>query len=314
MSLSIRELFFTIMLYCSASYGDIADHLKKVEGKSNIHQMRNIDFIYMINLEKRPEKFAVASEQLQKHGIYPYRFSAVNGWELPVEVINDVGLKFRPGMMPLKATFYPIEGQGLPSYEFMREFGKTYFCHNMSRGSIGCALSHISILKDAWDSGYEIIWVLEDDIEVIGNPLTISDLIDQLNALVGKDNWDVLFTDQNYRMANGEYMTANGASERPDMDCSLKERYSEKYTINEQISPDFRRISARFATHSMIIQRSGIKKLLEFSLAHKIFLAYDLDNYLVPGIKRYALTQDLVTNMIGAPTDNEAPLYDRKDD
>ncbi len=302
------SIFLLSTLYIDAS---LEDHLKKVEGKLTIHQMRNLDFIYMINLDKRPEKFASSSQQLHKYGIYPYRFSAVNGWELPVEVINDVGLKYQPGMMPLRATFYPLADKGTPSYEFMRDFGKTYFCPNMSRGSIGCALSHISILKDAWDSGHERIWVLEDDIEVLGDPTMIPDLIDKLNALVGKENWDVLFTDQNYRLPNGEYLIASGAAERPDMDCSLQERKSEKYTINQEISPDFRRISARFATHSMIIQRSGIKKLLDFALAHQIFLAYDLENYLIPGIKRYSLTKDLVSNMPGAPSDNEVPMYNQ---
>jgi GR25 family glycosyltransferase involved in LPS biosynthesis len=306
---SFEAFLLSSAFFWTVAYANIEDHFRKAEGKLGIHKLRNIDFIYMINLDQRPEKFSSASGQLQKYGIYPYRFSAVNGWELSVEVINDVGLKYQPGMMPLKATFYPLEAHGMPRYEFMREFGKTYFCHNMARGSIGCALSHISILKDAWDSGYERIWVLEDDIEVIGDPMIIPDLIDKLNALVGKENWDVLFTDQNYRQANGQYLIANGAAERPDMDCSLKERYSEKYTINQEISPDFRRVSARFATHSMIIQRSGIKKLLEFALTHKIFSAYDLENYLVPGIKRYSLTKDLVSNMLGASSDNETPLY-----
>ncbi|MFI5334690.1 MAG: hypothetical protein ACHQT8_05960 [Chlamydiales bacterium] len=31
-------------------------------------------------------------------------------------------------------------------------------------------LSHLSILQDAFDSGYETIWVMEDDIEVVRNP------------------------------------------------------------------------------------------------------------------------------------------------
>lgn len=302
---------FLASIFCSIfTYANMEDHLKKAERKLNIHRMRHLDFIYMINLDQRPEKFASASQQLHQYGIYPYRFSAVNGWELSAEAINDVGLKYQPGMMPLRATFYPLEEKGMPRYEFMREFGRAYFCHHMSKGSIGCALSHISVLKDAWDSGYERIWVLEDDIEVISDPRVIPDLIEKLDALVGKDNWDVLFTDQNYRLPNGEYLIAYGAAERPDMDCSLLERNSEKYTINQEISPDFRRISARFATHSMIIQRSGIRKLLDFALAHKIFLAYDLDNYLAPGIKRYALTKDLVSNMLGAPSDNEVPLYE----
>ena len=304
----MRVLLFA--LCCICAYAGIEDRLKKAEGKSDAHTMRNIDFVYMINLDERPEKFANASARLEAYGVRPYRFSAVNGWKMSVEEINDVGLKYTPGMMPLRATFYPPEDRGIRRYEFMREFGRTYFCDHMSPGSIGCALSHISVLKDAWDSGYERIWVMEDDIEVCGNLAEIPNLIDKLNALVGQDHWDVLFTDQNYRLPGGQYMIANGAAERPDMNCSLEERYSEQYTINQQISPDFRRISARFATHSMIIQRSGIKKLLEFALSHKIFLAYDLDNYLPPGIQRYSLTQDLVTNLLEAPSDNTAPLYE----
>lgn len=304
------HIFLILLSFCLHS--ELIDHLKKAEGKTEIHSWENIDFVYMINLDERPEKFAKAAGFLEAQGIHPYRFSAVNGWKLPMETINDVGLKYRPGMMPLKATFYPMEGGGKPRYEFMREFGKTYFCHNMALGSIGCALSHISVLKDAWDSGYERIWVMEDDIEVLGNLSTLPKLLEKLDALVGKENWDVLFTDQNYRLSENQYLIARGASERPDMDCSLEERNSEKYTIDRQISFEFRKIGARFATHSMIIQRSGIKKLLEFSLEHKIFLAYDLENYLPLGIQRYALTYDLVTNALGAISDNAVPMYNNQ--
>ena len=173
---------------------------------------------------------------------------------------------------------------------------------------IGCALSHISVLKDAYNSGYETIWVLEDDIEVVKDPHLIPKLIDKLDQLVGKYNWDVLFTDRDYRGANG-YIIASGSAERADMDCSLQERYSEKYTTNEPISPDFKKVSARFATHSMIIRRSGIKKLLDFAIAHQIFLPYDLDNYLATGLKRYSFTYDVVSNVIGACSDNKKCRY-----
>jgi hypothetical protein len=93
------------------------------------------------------------------------------------------------------------------------------------------------------------------------------------------------------------------------MDCSPEGRYSEKFTIKKEISPDFRRISARFGAHTMIIRRSGIKKLLEFALEHKIFLPYDMDNYLHPDIKRYSLTYDVVGNLVGSLSDNGAANY-----
>ena len=303
-------LFFSFfILSISSAFSHLFDHLKKAEGKSPIHQMQNIDFIYVINLDKRPEKFLQSSQALEKYGIYPYRFSAVNGWELPLTVVNDVGLKYEPWMTSLFATTYPFENKGVGVHERMTKVGTAYFTYGMLKSHIGICLSHISVLQDAWDSGYETIWVMEDDIDIIRDPHLISTLISQLDALVGKENWDVLFTDQNTKGADGEYVLALGAAERPDMDCSLKERYSEKYTMNKEISADFRAISARFGAYSMIIRRSGIRKLLDFAMGHQIFLPYDMDNYLAPGLRRYALTYDVVSTLVGALSDNVKPGY-----
>lgn len=306
----MKHFFLSIFFACHCLHADLIDHLKKAEGKSPIHTMDNVDFIYMINLDRRPEKFRQASAELHRYGIFPYRFSAINGWELSLAAINDIGLKCTVGMEQLLATAYPVELGGAPLDEYMGKIGRAYFVHGIAKGTLGCSLSHISILKDAWDSNYETIWVLEDDITVLRDPTVIPALIDKLDALLGKDNWDVLFTDQDYRVADGKYLIASGAAERPDMNCSLEARYASHYTVRKPISPDFQRISARFGTHSMIIRRSGIKKLLDWSLTHHIFLPYDLENYLDPQIKRYALTYDLVSNLLNAITDNARPTYD----
>lgn len=303
-------LFFTFLpLFLSAG---VKQHLKPALGKGDNHTMRNIDFIYMINLDKRPEKFKESAKQLAKYGVVPYRFSAVNGWELSTEVINDVGLKYKRGMVPLMATTYPHEAGGLWSHEFMKEYGRTYFAHCMSRGAIGCALSHISVLYDAWQSGYETVWVMEDDIEVVYNLDILPDLIDELDRLLNKE-WDVLFTDQNYRTAVNTYLLASGATKRPDLDCSFEERFSKKFTESIDINDHFRKIAARFGAHSMIIRRSGIKKLLDFFFTRQIYLPYDLENYLMPNIRRYSVTFDVVTNMLGAITDNGFPYYQDKE-
>ncbi|MGL5262976.1 MAG: glycosyltransferase family 25 protein [Candidatus Rhabdochlamydia sp.] len=304
----ILHLF--LLFVCSFSYGALQDHLKPAEGKGDDHKIRNIDFIYMINLDQRPQKYALSKQYLKKYGINPYRFSAINGWELSIEEIHDVGLKYQPGMTPLLATSFVVEeGIKLSNHEFMKEYGKTYFVHCMAFGTIGCALSHISVLQDAYDSGYETIWVMEDDIEILDNPHKLSDLIDELDALVGVNNWDVLFTDCDYRSGVGKYVPAYGATKRPDMDCSLQERYSNKYKQKIQINKHFRKIGARFGTTSMIIRRSGIIKLLEFSKTRNIYLPYDLENCLPVGIQRYGLTFDLVTNMLNSLSDNGVQGY-----
>lgn len=90
-------LFFLLLVKMPLSAG-VEDHLKKAENKQCQNPLRNIDFIYMINLDQRPEKFQKSCEQLSVYGIVPYRFSAVNGWELSLSVINDIGVKYHPNM------------------------------------------------------------------------------------------------------------------------------------------------------------------------------------------------------------------------
>ena len=189
----------------------LEDHFKPCLSKSDLHKIRNIDFIYMINLDARPEKFESSLKQLLSYGITPYRFSAVNGWDLPLEVINDVALTYEPGMRTrnygkkkLFGTSYLPENEGEPAHEPIHVPGKKYLCHCMSRGAVGIVLSHLSILQDAYDAGYQTIWVMEDDIRLIRNPHELSDLIPHLDLLVGKENWDILFTDQDTKNQQGE--------------------------------------------------------------------------------------------------------------
>lgn len=294
--------------------GALIDYVKPAIGKPESQGVRNIDFIYLINLDERAEKYNLSMQQLAPYKIVPYRFSGVNGWKLPIETINGVGVQFQRGMTPLLATTFEKRkgtGQIVESHEFMGENGKTFFAHHMPLGAIGCSLSHISVLEDAYQSGYETIWVMEDDIEVLENPHQISDLIDELDSLVGRENWDVLFTDRDYRLNGNEYLIASGAAERPDMDCSFSSRYRKEYTQTEVINSHFRKISARFGTTSMIIRRSGIIKLLDFWKTHNIFLPCDLENYLDVKIQRYGLTFDLVSNLLNALSDNAFPNYEK---
>src|SRR3990167_9436211 len=109
--------------------------------------MKNLDFIYVINLDQRPEKFHKTALQLGIWGIEPYRFSAVNGWELSLQTVNDVGVTFQPWMSTgAWGTYYLLDGDRQPQHEYVYLSGRTYFSHCMSVGAIGIVLSHLSIL------------------------------------------------------------------------------------------------------------------------------------------------------------------------
>lgn len=309
----MQKLLLFFVLAATFLYCRVEDHLKKVSDKTGFQGIKNIDFIYLINLDQRPEKLASCKRQLDPYGIVPYRFSAINGWEdLTLEMINDVGVKFGPGMQGGKwATCYLPTKEKQPFHEIVQTPGRTYFCHCMALGPIGCALSHLSVLQDAYDSGYETVWIMEDDIEVLQSPHLLSDLIERLDSLVGKEGWDVLFTDpdsKNYR--TGNYVPCFSYAWRPNFSPSDPN----KFAIRKIISPDFKQVGARYGAYSWIVRRSGIKKILDFIKEHQIFLPFDMEYTQPPGIKMFALNYDLVSTQNNAPSDNGAPNYFKREE
>lgn len=295
-----RFIFCLFFILCVPLTAGFEDHLKRVSDKHEVSQMRNIDFIYLINLDERPEKREHCVRELSPYGIYPHRFSAVNGWELSLEAINDVGYRFQGEVgKGLMATYYPLDGGGDPSHEPMQVPGRTYFGHCTPRGAIGIVLSHLSLLKDAYESGYETIWIMEDDIKVHQNPHLLSDRIDELNRLVGKRKWDILFTDPDTKDNSGRYIPCYSAAWRPFCSVNLS-RFAKRKVINQH----FQKIGARYGAYSYIINREGMKKLLTFFREKSLFLPYDMEYTLPAGIQLYSLREDLVSTYPAAPSDN----------
>lgn len=304
----MKSFLLCLMLLMSTGFCALQDHFKKVDGNRERHSMRNIDFIYTINLDKRPEKWEMTLAELMPYGIEPYRFSAVNGWELTLEDINDVGVRFNKWMHKgIQGTCY-LEGNNFqPTHHMVEIPGQVYFSHCMSRGAIGIVLSHLSILQDAYDKGYETIWVMEDDVEVAQDPRKIPHLIDQLDALVGEDNWDILFTDQDTRGNDGKYVPSLGYAKRPDFQPRDESRFKKRKDVGK-----FRKIGTRFGVYSMIIRRSGMKKILNFYKTHNIFLPYDFEFSFPEDIALYTVSDDVVRHRLNAQSDNGGANYNNK--
>lgn len=303
-----KWLFLIFIILVQPLTANIEAHFKKAPNKSGSHSMKNIDFIYMINLDERPEKFAASIQQLHPYNINPYRFSAVNGWKLTYSAINELGVRYTQDMEnDLWGTSYYLEN-GTPHHEVMHVPGRTYFCHCMSRGAIGICLSHLSVLQDAYDSGYQTIWVMEDDIEVIRDPHRLSRLIEKLDGLVGKNGWDILFTDQDTKNQQGNYVPCQSFARKPNFTPQNQARFAARTTIDRS----FRKIGARYGAYSMIVRRSGMEKILNFMKTHKLFLPYDMEFYLPDNIEMYAVVHDVVSTQPRALSDNGAAAYEKK--
>jgi GR25 family glycosyltransferase involved in LPS biosynthesis len=304
--MSRYKWFWIWLVYTALVHADVEDHLKKMSSKSDGHAMRNVDFIYMINLDERPEKYASATAELLPYGIVPYRFSAVNGWEIPLETLNELGIKFGPWMQEGKwGTCYLPEDHGKAYHEEMCVLGRNYFSHCMSRGAVGIVLSHLSILQDAYDSGYKTIWVMEDDIEVNRDPHLLSDLIEELDALAGEKGWDVLFTDQDTKGNDNKLVPCTSYAFRPNFIPYYPDRFSKV----EVMGANLRRIGARYGAYSMIVRRSGMRKILEFIKNYQIFLPYDMEYTQPDDIRLFTVQNAVVSTKINSASDNGGPNY-----
>jgi len=235
----------------------LTSYLKRAENKPQPNGIRNVDFIYVISLDKK--RFSRTARQLSQYSILPYRFEAVEGFALAQEIIDQLGT---------------------PT-----------FCEEMSRKQLGIIVSHLSVLQDAYESGYETIWVMEDDVEVIQNPRVLSGLIDELDGFVR--DWDLLYTDIESKDRRGKLVPRFAITPRPNFPRQRLAYYSRR----KRLSSNFTEIGMRYGSYSMIIRRSGIKKILNHFEKYRIYLPYDLDLYLVPELKQISCTHEVVSHM-----------------
>ena len=166
-------------------------------------------------------------------------------------------------------------------------------------------MSHLSILKDAYDAGYNTIWVMEDNIQVVRDPRVVPGLVDKLDATVGKNGWDILFTDPDTKGSDGKYVICRSFAHSPDFEPANPERF----LIDKKISPDFKRTGARYGGYSMIVRRSGMKKILDLMQKHQGFLPYDMEYTLPDDIRLYSLNYDVIATVPKIASDNGAPTY-----
>lgn len=118
--------------------------------------------VYYINLDRSTKRNEFMKSQFQKLGINATRFSAVDGNNITVKYFNSYS--------------------GMTKYE------------------VGCTLSHLQTIKQAYDAGHEIAMICEDDVWL----MTLS-LIPDLDQVVSKapSNWKIIQV-QNMRPSRGE--------------------------------------------------------------------------------------------------------------
>jgi glycosyl transferase family 25 len=149
----------------------------------------------------------------------------------------------------------------------LKELGR-----GLSRGELGCALSHLSIYQKMVNEGIETALILEDDVD------TSSNLLDVLNATRHfPDDWEVMLL--------GYY--SETATERVSMASFFGK--SDVTTSHQAV----RLVEIAFGTHGYMINLRGAKRLLK-TLTKVI---KPIDHYTGSGsyINMYALSPRVIS-------------------
>jgi hypothetical protein len=289
MKMHILLVFLSLSLFASVEEGLVP--LDTDLFHSSIDQ---VDRIYVINLDQRPEKWERSIVQLAHWGIYPQRVPGIYGWDLSKETLEKVGLRFKAGMWSGREWVHNFIYDQEPSMIFLStdSYEKVYFSRWIFKGAIGCTLSHLSVLKHALENDYETIWILEDDFSIVKNPHLLSEKIQKLDHL--NPSWDLLFTDELCLLGVDEtrdLLDQLPMMWRPDfLDPDLQPRLK-----RTPVGDEFVEIGSRIRFHSVIYRRSAIKKILKFYKSHPIFTPFDHEVFFIEDLRCFILNEPIVT-------------------
>jgi GR25 family glycosyltransferase involved in LPS biosynthesis len=240
----------------------VCKYLKPIEISEAKSGLESIDCIYVLNLDERPEKWKRVNSILKKKKLHPNRVSAINGWKLSNESKKEL------------AGQYPVR---------------------MGGGQIGCLLTHLSIIKDAYERGFETIWVMEDDIVILENVKQIPSLLKEMNEL--DPDWDLFYTDVDSKNRLGVPVLSLTSDFRPDMP-----HHSLKYYLKRvRLKQDIMRIYQRYGMYSVVVSKKGMKKILDYYSHLSLWSPIDVDIHYIPGIRQYSTTRDIVSIWTASP-------------
>lgn len=285
------------------------EYLVSVDHTAPERQLEGVDYIYVLNLDESKDRLKNIVDELAAYKLVPQRLSAVQGRKLTPEVFEALGLRLEPGMrLGDWAVDFSAPGEGEFVYLGKEHYGRVFYSKKTYKGAVGCTLSHLSAIQDGYDRGYETVWILEDDVEVVQDPHVLVDLMKKLGE------WDVLYTDSDTERQAEWPFSVEDVLWRPDR--SQLKLPGPKVILDSE----FEMAGIRFGALSYIIKRSGMKKILDFYAQFPIFLPWDLELSLIPDLKKYNLRKPVATLGRKFPSDilprgwvpfNEREMADR---
>lgn len=197
------------------------------------------DHIYLISLRRSKDRHPRIKKALE--GLDYQIFWGVDGNQLNLDDLKKDGL-YEPSLS--KKTF--------PS-------GR-----EMTKGEIGCALSHIEVYKDIIDRNFQNALILEDDLKI--NTTNSEELSQSFSEL--PENWDLLYLGYLYNNNSITfpihfrlyiaYPILNFLGMEKYNSKKLKCKYPRPYSKHLELS------GYHYGTHAYGVSQLGAKKILDY--------------------------------------------------
>lgn len=221
------------------------------------------DQIYLINLDRRPDRlgrFMNSLDNSDMKDMKVLRMNAVDGSEIDISRV--------PLSETAKGELKQIETTGFRSKHYQ-----------LTRGAIGCYLSHVKVWKDIVEKGHKNGLIFEDDVTL---PENMHERM--INSMKGvPDDWDVLLFGFHCK------------------ECKNMKNY--------------RKVDRFILLHCYAISYSGIVKMLKTNSLFPI--TQQIDSYmseLSPDILNIYTVKNPIINQNGSRTDIQMPIIKKKND
>ena len=219
------------------------------------------DQIYLINLDRRPdrlERFMNSLDTSDMKDMKVLRMNAVDGSEIDISRV--------PLSETAKGELKQIETTGFRSKHYQ-----------LTRGAIGCYLSHVKVWKDIVEKGHKNGLIFEDDVTLPENMYER-----MMNSMKGvPDDWDVLLFGFHCK------------------ECENVKNY--------------RKVDRFILLHCYAISYSGIVKMLKTNSLFPI--TQQIDSYmseLSPDILNIYTVKNPIIHQNGSRTDIQMPIIKKK--
>lgn len=270
-------------------------HIKSSQSSS----AKLYDKIYVISLDRTPERYASVKKQLDKFNLNHERFSAVDGKLITVKDLERNQIIQWPKIGPPNGYYRNADLKiNYHSYKDAEFHYITDKCL-LNCGELGCAMSHRAVWSDIVKHKYKKAIVLEDDITILEKNFN-KKLSGVMNNL--PDDFDVFFLDIAIRLHENDkpsFFSPNFWLSKFSNTLSpyyAKIKFDTKNIINKNIT----------STHAYVITHNAAKKLLKKTECMHIPIDISI---MSSGLKLYVSKIKLLTGSL-----DDSIIFNRRKD